>query len=48
MIMLVAYHTGSTPSQIREHWSWEDIEAFVICLPGIRRFGHPLLVGGDH
>lgn len=44
--MLVAYHTGSSPDQIRDTWAWDDIEAFVACLPALRRFGHPLF-GGD-
>jgi len=46
MIMLVARETGSPPREIRETWTMQEIEEFVICLPGIRRFGHPLLVGG--
>lgn len=46
MIMLVARETGSPPSEIRESWTMEEIEEFVICLPGIRRFGHPLFGAG--
>lgn len=42
--MLVARYTGSSPSEIRQTWSWREIEEFLICLPAIRRFG---LVGGD-
>jgi len=44
--MLVAAHTGTNPATIREEWSWRDVEQFIICLPGIRAFGHPLFAGG--
>jgi hypothetical protein len=40
--MLVAAHTGTSPTVIREEWSWRDVEAFVECLPGIRAYGHPM------
>lgn len=45
--MTVAAHTGSSPDEIREEWAWTDIEAFLICLPGIQRLGQAALFGGD-
>lgn len=42
-IMTVAAHTGSSPQEIREEWTWADVQEFLICLPGIRRYG----LGGD-
>lgn len=45
--MTVAAHTGSSPAEIREEWSYKDVEQFLICLPGIRRYGHPMYGGRD-
>lgn len=45
--MIVAYHTGSPPSRIREAWSVEEIETFLASVPFARRFGHPLFRGED-
>ena len=40
--MIVAYHTGSTPTDVRKGWSVDDLEEFITVLPFLRRFGHPL------
>ncbi|MDR9431726.1 MAG: hypothetical protein RI568_13645 [Natronomonas sp.] len=47
MIMLVARYTGTAPQEVRESWTSREIEEFLICLPGIRRFGHPMFAGGE-
>jgi len=45
--MLVAAPTGSSPSEITENWTMQELEDFVACLPFIRRFGHPLFGGEE-
>lgn len=45
--MLVAYHTGTPPAQVREDWSWNDMMEFLACVPLARRLGHPLFGGEE-
>lgn len=45
--MTVAAHIGTSPQTVRQEWTIEDVEDFLVCLPGIRAFGHPLYGGGE-